>query len=144
MIFDKVSLLFSSVCLASIGIFVFLKNGENLLNRIFSTMAFSISLWVAANFMEKISGSEYIYFWSQIAVSSSALIVANFLYFSTVFPEGKGVGNIKKFIIYLPFLLFSFSFGQVISQPGILPFGFKNEYGSAYPFFCFIFYLILH
>lgn len=73
-----------------LGLFIFLKDRKNEINKSFSILLFLISFWAFSFLMFVfVRSPEWVLFWRRITPCGSALIAGYFLYFSIVFPKGK-------------------------------------------------------
>lgn len=102
----QVVFLFLSLLIAGLGLFVFLRNPVNSINKRFCIFSSAISIWIAFNFFIHLSlEAEIIIFRVRLVFCSAAFIPFTFFFFSSIFPDLEE----KHIDRYLTILFFSIS-----------------------------------
>lgn len=134
----QVVFLFLSLLIAGLGLFVFLRNPVNSINKRFCIFSSAISIWIAFNFFIHLSlEAEIIIFRVRLVFCSAAFIPFTFFFFSSIFPDLEE----KHIDRYLTILFFSISiFFVVFSSKNVDSVFFdKNtpyiKHGKLFPLF---------
>jgi two-component system NtrC family sensor kinase len=89
-------ILISAIINIFLGLFIYLKGKNKLINKVYSFLAYSVFQWCLGMLLYRLSNNiEYSIFWCKVLYTAPILIVGSFVFFSNIFPEG----NIKKNII---------------------------------------------
>ncbi|MGW8185179.1 MAG: ATP-binding protein [Candidatus Moraniibacteriota bacterium] len=94
-----------------LGFLIFLSDKKNLSSRLFFLLSISVSLWIFFTMMDWWSvNPDIVEIFTKLSVVG-VIIPAIFLYFSSVFPDGKNISVKKAILIFLPLLPFVLSAG---------------------------------
>ncbi|MBU3918865.1 ATP-binding protein [Patescibacteria group bacterium] len=97
----------SIICATSIlGITILLHNPRKRPNQVLTAIVFNSAVWVFTNFMVDMAKTDLLALrWSQATLIGPILIPPLFLYLSYIFPRSSKLTKLKRFFIFLPFLL---------------------------------------
>ena len=89
-----------------LGFLIFLSDKKNLSSRLFFALSINICLWIFFTMMNWQSvAPDKVEIFDKLSVIG-VIIPAIFLYFSSVFPDGKNISAKKAIFIFLPLLPF--------------------------------------
>jgi len=92
-----------------LGITILFHNPRKRPNQVLSAIVFNSAIWVFANFMVDVAKTDLLALrWSQATLIGPILIPPLFLYLSYIFPRSLKLTKLKRFFIFLPFLLLAF------------------------------------
>ena len=122
-----------------LSVLVFVRNPSNLVNRLFATSVFFVSLWIFSNgmlhtFADTAAGLP----WARAAFASASLIPASFVAFSFAFPSRRRLGRSRTITSFtatgVTFCVLAFS-DTIVQSVRIDSAGLKLTYGYMYPLF---------
>ena len=131
-------LLFTLAVNFALAIFIYYRNTQSLINKAFSLLLLSISVWTL-NFLVQLTASNYgtLLFFRRLAPASASFMVSFLLYFSFIFPDREKPLSInEKIFIFAPSCLFSlfalftpFLINEIVTGNPV--------FGSLYYFYAF-------
>lgn len=116
-------LIFTSICVLGVGVFVYIKNKKRPVNRVFFALSIFCSGWVVSLLIDR-----FLFFQnvlsvipSRFAFAFSALIAPTLAHFILLFPEEIRKSRSALFSLYTPGLIFLFlSFTNLIVRDAIM------------------------
>ncbi|MCD6270658.1 hypothetical protein J7J23_02700 [bacterium] len=100
------SLIIVAVFNLFLGIFVFLKDRKNNINKVFLALTACLAFWALSLLILYLkTGEKHLNFWSNTVFWGPSFLIAFLLYFSLIFPENK-----KKISRKATILIFTPSF----------------------------------
>lgn len=134
--FYAISALINAVASTIIGIFVFLHDRKETVNKTFAAFSFSVAAWSYGYFLWQISGThQEALFWVRMLMVGMILIPPTFFHFILAFLEEnkiKGKSIAVAYLVFGAFLLFTFNPWMVRGVAPKLVFKFWPEPGVMF------------
>lgn len=103
----------------SLGVLIFLKGRQKIVNKIYAFLAFTVFFWAVGMVLYRLAPTvQESIFWCKVLYAAPVFIVGSFLYFTYVFPEEKVWRTKKLLMIVFPSCLLMLYF--VLFTEGIV------------------------
>ncbi|TSC54448.1 MAG: Sensor protein [Microgenomates group bacterium LiPW_31] len=129
----------------SLGILIFLKGRQKIVNKAYTLLAFAVFFWSIGMVLYRLALTlEESIFWCKILYAAPIFIVGSFLYFTYIFPEEKAWPAKKLLIAIIPaclLMLYLVLFTETIVKDVIFNLGKEKTIIFGWLYYSYVFFI---